>query len=86
MRVMNSVFRIENDILLLNTYFNSQMYKKYRNSLELNPTIKAFTHSTLKCILKTNYIKIDTFTLLETTKAQEKNRTYASHPQNLGEV
>lgn len=41
MRVINSVFRIENDILLLNTYFNSQMYKKYRNSLELNPTIKA---------------------------------------------
>ena len=39
MRVMNSVFRIENDILLLNTYFNSQMYKKYRNSLELNPTM-----------------------------------------------
>ena len=29
MRVMNSVFRIENDILLLNTYFNSQMYKKF---------------------------------------------------------
>ena len=28
MRVMNSVFRIENDILLLNTYFNSQIYKK----------------------------------------------------------
>ena len=26
---MNSVFRIENDILLLNTYFNSQMYKKF---------------------------------------------------------
>lgn len=39
MRVINSVFRIENDILLLNTYFNSQMYKKYRNSLELNPTM-----------------------------------------------
>lgn len=29
MRVMNSVFRIENDILLLNTYFNPQMYKKF---------------------------------------------------------
>ena len=49
MRVINSVFRIENDILLFNTYFNSQMYKKYRNSLNLNPTIKAFAHSRLKC-------------------------------------
>ena len=29
MSAMNSVFRIENDILLLNTYFNSQMYKKF---------------------------------------------------------
>ena len=29
MRVMNSVFRIENDILLLNTYFNSQIYKNF---------------------------------------------------------
>lgn len=38
MRVMNSVFRIENDILLLNTYFNSQMYKNYCNPLNSNPT------------------------------------------------
>ena len=34
MRVMNSVFRIENDILLLNTYFNLQIYKKSRNRLD----------------------------------------------------
>lgn len=34
---MNSVFRIENDILLLNTYFNSQIYKKitYHQILDL---------------------------------------------------
>ena len=29
MSAMNSVFRIENDILLLNTYFNPQMYKNF---------------------------------------------------------
>ena len=41
---MNSILRIENDILLLNTYLNSQIYKKYCNSLDLKLNYKNTVH------------------------------------------
>ena len=70
MRVMNSVFRIENDILLLNTYFNLQMYKK-------------FTYHQILALVassKTRYVLIENLARQASHSTELSHQNYKNNP------